>query len=408
MTWGTEGDIRPFHALARVLADHGHDVALSYWALSDVELADDDRLTIRSMGRAHIDEIDIDAIRREVDSRRGPIRKLRTITGHILWPLLGEVHDESVRLAATSDLIVRHPIMYPTAFAARAARIPSALLQPAPLSFVGQAPANGLFGTIRNLEAGCGLLTALALDATLGLWQFRQATGVRPRFRGQRLVTDSDLTLVAASPALCDARHSRGGPIHVVGQLETPREPATPSAEVAAFLDAGDPPVLLTVGSIVAIEGVIAEGGWLLEGLERAGVRALLQIPESMAEGVQGQSEFLRVDHLDYASVVPRCSAVIHHGGAGTTHAVVRAATPAVVIPHFLDQYYWADRVQELGVGTKVDFRRADPVELATAIRRCAADDAMSARAGQLAHQMTSDRGGERAVALLEELNASR
>ena len=61
-------------------------------------------------------------------------------------------------------------------------------------------------------------------------------------------------------------------------------------------------------------------------------------------------------------SVFSRVAAVVHHGGAGTTTAAARAGVPQVVLPHILDQYYWAHRVQQLGLGP-----RGLPVELVTA-----------------------------------------
>ena len=47
-----------------------------------------------------------------------------------------------------------------------------------------------------------------------------------------------------------------------------------------------------------------------------------------------------------------RVAVVVHHGGAGTTHAAARAGTPQVVIPQHYDQHYWAQRVHTLGIGT--------------------------------------------------------
>jgi UDP:flavonoid glycosyltransferase YjiC (YdhE family) len=63
-------------------------------------------------------------------------------------------------------------------------------------------------------------------------------------------------------------------------------------------------------------------------------------------------------------ALFPRVAAVVHHGGAGTTTAAARAGVPQLILPHILDQYYWASRVAALGLGPA-----AVPVEHATATR---------------------------------------
>jgi sterol 3beta-glucosyltransferase len=70
----------------------------------------------------------------------------------------------------------------------------------------------------------------------------------------------------------------------------------------------------------------------------------------------------LAVGAVSHADVLPRVALAVHHGGAGTTTAVARAGVPQVILPHILDQYYWAHRVETLGVGPA-----GLPVEIVTA-----------------------------------------
>ncbi len=91
------------------------------------------------------------------------------------------------------------------------------------------------------------------------------------------------------------------------------------------------------------------------------------------------------IGEVDHAKLFPRLAAIIHHGGAGTTHTAARAGRPQVIIPHNYDQFYWAHRVQQLGVGV------SGPVhdELATeglveALRACL-QPAVTKRAQELA-----------------------
>src|SRR5262249_42055198 len=61
--------------------------------------------------------------------------------------------------------------------------------------------------------------------------------------------------------------------------------------------------------------------------------------------------DVLAIDSAPHHLVLPRVAVAVHHGGAGTTTAVARAGVPQVVLPHILDQFYWAHRVRELGLG---------------------------------------------------------
>ncbi len=63
-----------------------------------------------------------------------------------------------------------------------------------------------------------------------------------------------------------------------------------------------------------------------------------------------GSPNLLRIGVLDHRALFPHAALVVHHGGAGTTHTVVAAGVPSVVVPHVGDQRYWADRLQRLGV----------------------------------------------------------
>ena len=106
--------------------------------------------------------------------------------------------------------------------------------------------------------------------------------------------------------------------------------------------------------------------------------------------------------------VLPRVAAAVHHGGAGTTTAVARAGVPQVVLPHILDQFYWAHRVAELGLGP-----RALPVSLVTAdilaerLHTAIDDPRYAARAAGLAQRIAARNGTAAAVADLEQLVAA-
>ncbi|PUB24525.1 UDP:flavonoid glycosyltransferase YjiC (YdhE family) [Promicromonospora sp. AC04] len=171
-------------------------------------------------------------------------------------------------------------------------------------------------------------------------------------------------------------------------------------AGLEGWLDDGDPPVYVGFGSMP-----VADPPALLAAVDAAcaelGVRALVSAgwnDFSAAGGADGVDEkrVRVVGAVDHAAVLPRCRAAVHHGGAGTTGAVLRAGLPAVVGWYSADQPMWGDLLRGAGVGVA---RRAStlaqPGVLAGALSEVL-DDATAARAAALGSRLVP---ADRAVA---------
>ena len=90
--------------------------------------------------------------------------------------------------------------------------------------------------------------------------------------------------------------------------------------------------------------------------------------------------------------LLPRCRAALHHGGAGTTAAMVRAALPSVICSVFVDQPFWARQLEQRGVGAHVPLKKLSTPRVVDAFRRVL-DDATKARARALADRMKDEDG---------------
>jgi len=111
------------------------------------------------------------------------------------------------------------------------------------------------------------------------------------------------------------------------------------------------------------------------------------------------------VDAVPHAWLFPRVAAVVHHGGAGTTAAGLRAGIPTIVIPFFADQPFWGHRVAALGVGTAPIPRKDLTAErLAKAIQQVVNDPGMRQRAADLGAKIQAEDGVAHAVAIVQEL----
>lgn len=158
--------------------------------------------------------------------------------------------------------------------------------------------------------------------------------------------------------------------------------------ELERFLAAGPAPVYLGFGSMTDPDPT-ATTARLLDAIARLGCRAIISRgwaglgDGSLPDGV------MAIDPVSHASLFPRVRAVVHHGGAGTTHTAARAGVPQIVVPHVLDQFYFARRVQALGVAPAPLPRvKLDVARLAAAVRDTIESQNLSARAADLARQL--------------------
>ena len=98
-------------------------------------------------------------------------------------------------------------------------------------------------------------------------------------------------------------------------------------------------------------------------------------------------------------------AAVVHHGGAGTTAAALRAGVPNVIVPFFADQPFWGSRVQVLGVGPQpIPRPKLTADRLAGAIEMAATDQQMQLLAAELGQKIQAEDGVVAAVPLIERL----
>lgn len=205
--------------------------------------------------------------------------------------------------------------------------------------------------------------------------------------------------LYGFSEALVPRPRDWGDDVHVTGFwfADEPTGFSPPDA-LTRFLDAGPPPVAIGFGSMVT-ERRDELGALVLDAAKAAGVRVVLLSGWAGLEPERLSDEVLAVREAPHSWLYPRCRAVVHHGGAGTTAAAVRAGVPAVVVPFHGDQPFWASRVRALGLGPAACSRkRLTARRLADAIGAAVTSDALRERAQEVGRVVRGERGAENAA----------
>ena len=167
---------------------------------------------------------------------------------------------------------------------------------------------------------------------------------------------------------------------------------------VEAYLDAGDSPVLLSLGSAAAT-GAGEAFATMAAGLDRLGLWSLALVGDpANLDALRGRAgAFL---FAPVASVLPRCRVAVVSGAIGTLAAALSAGVPVVVVPQLFDQVWHAGRVEQLGVGIGV-WRARD---VAKAVARIIADPGYTGRARALAARMAGEDGATALADATEEV----
>lgn len=177
-----------------------------------------------------------------------------------------------------------------------------------------------------------------------------------------------------------------------------------PPDDLLRFLESGDPPVYIGFGSM-SNRDPESVTRMVIAALERTGGRGVL------LSGWRGMStrelppNICMIDEAPHDWLFPRMAAIVHHGGAGTTAAALRAGKPQVVVPFSTDQPFWARRMLDLGVSAATIPRgRLTAARLARAIETAAGDRLLADRAARLGRLIAAEDGVANAVAVIDRL----
>ncbi len=190
---------------------------------------------------------------------------------------------------------------------------------------------------------------------------------------------------------------------HITGYWFLPMQAKwQPPADLVAFLEAGPPPVYFGFGSMreASVQGLVDLVGATLKLTNQRGVMI-----SGWSDGeVQRLPENLFVSkNLPHEWLFPKMAAVVHHGGAGTTAAGLRAGVPNIIVPYMADQPYWGRRVYTMGAGPVFFTRKqATPERLAASVMEALNNPTMRATAARIGEGIRAEDGVTRAAELIE------
>jgi UDP:flavonoid glycosyltransferase YjiC (YdhE family) len=389
-SYGTRGDIEPSTAVGCELRRRGHEVRLAV-PPNLVGLVESAGLDVVSYGPDQQQGFwDVDflgkfwKVREVIDSWRE--------VQNLLAQSWADMSATLVSVADGADLLFTGP-GFPAvpANVAEYYGIPLATMHYVPMLPNSQVapgmPAPLVRAAVRALDWPQRLVTKKAEDTQRRELGLPKATGPAPR----RITARGSLEIQAYDavcfPELASEWQKWGERRPFVGTLTM--EMATDADEdVAAWIAAGTPPIFFGFGS-TAVKSPVETVDMIGAACAQLGERAVV------CSGWSDFSEVPAIDHVkvvgpvNYATVFPACRAVVHHSGAGTTAAGLRAGVPTLSLWSLGDQRIWAGQIKRLTVGTARPFAATTEQTLVEDLREILAPDCV-ARAREIATRMTT------------------
>jgi UDP:flavonoid glycosyltransferase YjiC (YdhE family) len=417
-TVGSLGDLHPFVALGLALQARGLRVVMACAAeyQPKVERAG---LMFRAV-RPSFDDMQRTVGMDRAEITHAVLTHQDFLLRRLIMPHLRNSYEDMVEILAGADMLVTSSLAFGARLAAERRALPWIGVVLQPLMFLSafdppQAPgAEALSELMRRLGPGVArpLLTLAkwvlgrqlrpvhALRAAIGL----SSTAQNPLFEGQFAAAGA---VGLYSPVLGGVRPDYPPNTALVGFAAFDSADGAPSALEAplqAFLAAGAPPLVFTLGSLI----VHSPGAFYRDSLSaarRLGRRAVLLVGD---EGLALHAHLTAADvhvaaYAPHSLLFPRAAAIVHQGGIGTLAQALRAGRPHLVVPFYADQLDNAVRARRLGVARVLRPRGYGTESAARELAVLLNDPEYGLRAGEVGRRLGLENGAADAATFIIE-----
>ncbi|CKI20648.1 UDP-glycosyltransferase [Mycolicibacterium smegmatis] len=400
---GTRGDIEPSATVATELCRRGHEVRMAV-PPNLVPFVERIGLSAESYGVDSQQQLDADTFR-DFWKIRNPVKAIREGREY----MVGGWAEMSATVAALADgadvLLTGTTYQEVVANVAESEQIPLAALHYFPHRANSQILPIRLPGRI---------VEPMWAVAEWGYWQIlksaedaqRRELGLAPARSSSvnRIVSSGTLEIQAYDEVFFPGlRQEWRGTRPFVGAL-TLELPTDTDDDVTAWAASGKPPIYFGFGSM-PVQSPADAVTMISSVCTRLGERALISSGAWNLDAIPESDHVKVVGAVNHAKIFPLCRAVVHHGGAGTTAAGLRAARPTLILWVGADQPVWAAAVKRLQAGTAERFSKVTPDSLLAGLQTVLTPRA-ALRARQIADEMTTPADSVRMTADLLEAAA--
>jgi rhamnosyltransferase subunit B len=418
-TFGSFGDVHPYIAVALELKKRGHHPVI---VTSEIYREKLDALELELHpsppdlpGYDQPDEV-ARMVSELIDARKGSERVFK----EAINPHLRGMYDALAEATRGADLLLTHVLSLAAPPLVEKTGIPwvSSVLAPIAFFSIYDPPVIPQMPSLHNLlkhspaiTRGFMRIARWRLDKLAEpVYRFRRelglARGGNPILEGQHSPT---LLLALFSSVIAKLQADWPPQTRVTGFCFYDRRDRAGyeqgvEPELLKFLDAGEPPVVFTLGSAAywVAEDFYRES---IKAARALGLRALLLIGDERNRPAEALPEGVAAfDYAPYGEILPRTRAVVHHGGIGTTAQVLRAGVPALVMPFSHDQFDNGARVARAGAGRVLPRAKYNAATATRELRALLEDESYTSRAKEIGKVVRSENGAASAADAIEEV----
>ena len=407
-TWGSNGDIRPMIALADGLQKAGHTVTLAVTSLDNRSYAE--QCAAFNISYQQIPEqidFDLQAFAQQT-FQMNTKQWLEALLDKAFFPHEETIYQTSKQLAEENDLLIGHHFLYPLKIAAIKQNKPfySVTFCHTVIPCSSQPPFR--FPNLgRRLNPLQWHLLDYGFDWFLKnkltrLWN-NEGLGEIKHVLSQ-LLTSDQLNLVAVDPVFCPTQNEWPEQHHACGflNMNTENDHWHIDNDLQQFLDSGPAPVYMTFGSL---QQAVPE--WSMElfinATHLAGCRAIIQTSSEKYPVNSQQGNIFFIGKHPHQALFKHCAAIVHHGGAGTTHSASLCGRPSIVIPFMDEQLFWAATLEHLKLAPKpLPAKKANEKQLACRLSSVLSDASYQTNAEKTGPIISANQGVEKAVELIQ------
>lgn len=358
---GSRGDFQPYVALAQRLKILGEEVRIS--GFSQFENF------VRGYGIDYVpievdyEELGVDPkMLKQAGSADNPLKMI--LTFNKMKKYGAQIAKQTYDSLEESELIVYHPGCVIGYFAAQEMNIPSVLATPFPMNKTEEYLSVVTYGKARPTKINKkisykmiqGMLWLASSNTVKHHWKERFGRVPKNFKSPYEKISKDHIAMVSCSNFVFPRPKDWDKNIYQSGYwfVEENKE-YKPSKELEAFINNGEKPVYIGFGSVFDSDEKDKIVRIIIDALKKCGKRGIIS---GMGKVDNLPDNIISVDGIPHTWLFEKVSVVCHHGGAGTTAAGFRTGVPSVIIPFSNDQFAWAHRAFDLGVGAKPIYKK--------------------------------------------------
>ncbi|MBL3648275.1 glycosyltransferase [Bacillus sp. RHFS10] len=408
LTIGTRGDVQPFIALGKELSRRGHHVTIcTEDAFKD--LAEKNRLSFSAI---RADYADLTQSEEGKNMLKGNpisiVRQLKTV----IYPMMEQMLDDIWTVAQDADAIIYHPKVFGGYDLAEALHIPAFIAHPVPVIAPTRHFTNPVLpfvmrsGTLNRASFKINRLLTASFFSLVNKW--RQETlglsGKRSVFKDDSVLNGKHIpVLYGCSPSIIPFDQQWEGRVSMKGFWFVDEDAWTPPPELLHFLEAGPPPFTVSFSSM-PLRNPDHILNMLQQAFKETGQRAILLTGSSGINRTTDSPHIFTAGSMPHSWIFPQSRAVIHHGGAGTTAAALKAGKPMIICPFSGDQPFWARKMRDIGVAAAPLKEKKMSVEaFVSRIHELVSNHTYSQRASEAAALIKKEDGVRHTTDFIEE-----